>query len=114
MNNRYLLFDFDILKYWGSNGIEQLLVLPLDDADEKGYGHNMPFRLKPKNNKEQGHVYELASREVNEFAYNESEGLIFIVHESDIFINLETEKKPDWLSSKWRHVQALPILNKLQ
>ena len=112
MNNRYILFDFDILKYWGSNGIEQLLVLPFDDAEAREYGDKMPFRLKPKNLTEQGHLYKLASGEVNEFAYNESDGLIFLVHESDIYINLESEKKPDWLSSRWRNVQALPLLNK--
>ncbi len=113
MSKGYILFDFDILKYWGSNGIEQLVVVPLDDAEAREYGDNMPFRLKPKKRSERGHLYNLASIEADEFAYNESEGLIFLVHESDIYINLESEKKPDWLSSPWRHVQALPILNKL-
>lgn len=114
MNNRYIQFDFDILKYWGSNGIEQLFVLPLDDAEAREYGDNMPFRLKPKNSAEQGYLYKLASREVDEFAYNESDGLIFLVHESDVYVNSACEKKASWLSSRLREVQALPLLNRLQ
>lgn len=113
MNNRYILFDFDILKHWGSNGIEQLLVLPLDDDEARKYGDNMPFRLKPKNAMEPGHQYKLASKEVDEFAYNESEGLIFLVHESDVYVNSESKKKSGWLSSRLRSVQALPLLNRL-
>lgn len=113
MTNGYISFDFDILKYWASNGVEQLLVVPFECAEAREYGENMPFRLKPKNSKEQGHLYNLASTEVNEFAYNESEGLTFLVHESDLFITTEGEKKESWLSSPWRHVQELPILNKL-
>ena len=114
MTNKYILFDFDILKYWSSNGVEQLLVVPLDDAEAKEYGDNMPFRLKPKNLTEQGHLYQLASGEVNEFAYNETDGLIFLVHESDVHLKLESEKKAGWLSSRWQRVQALPLLKRLQ
>lgn len=114
MNNRYILFDFDILKHWNSNGIEQLLVLPMDDDESRKYGENMPFRLKPKNLMEQGHLYKLSSIEVDEFAYNESDGLIFLVHESDVFVKTECEKKSGWLSSRLRNVQALPLLNRLQ
>jgi hypothetical protein len=102
VTNRYILFDFDILKYWGDNGVEQLLIVPLDDAEAKEFGDNKPFLLKPKNLKEQGHLYKLASGEVNEFAYNETDGLIFLVHESDVYVNLESEKKSRWLRSWWR------------
>lgn len=114
MENKYVQFDFKILKHWGSNGIEQLLVLPLDDDEARKYGDNMPFRLKPKYTMEPGHLYKLTSKEVDEFAYNESEGLIFLVHESDVHINSESGKKSGWLSSRLRDVQALPLLNKLQ
>ena len=99
ITNKYILFDFDILKYWADNGVEQLLVVPLDDAEANEYGDNMPFRLKPKNLTEQGHLYQLALGEVDEFAYNETDGLIFLVHESDVHIKLESEKKSGWLSS---------------
>ncbi|MGB4400788.1 MAG: hypothetical protein WBJ10_15550 [Daejeonella sp.] len=113
MTTGYIQFDFDILKYWASNGVEQLLVEPFECAEAREYGANMPFRLKPKNSTEQGHLYKLASTEVSEFAYNESEGLTFLVHESDLYITTEGEKKESWLSSPWRHVQELPILNRL-
>ncbi len=113
MTTGYIQFDFDILKYWESNGVEQVFVLPLDDIESRVYGNNMPFRLKPKNHTEQGHLYTLASKEVDEFAYNESEGLTFLVHERDLYITEEGEKKESWLSSPWRHVQTLPLLNLL-
>ena len=113
MSDKYIPFDFDILNYWSSNGVEQLLVVPFDCAEAREYGDNMPFLIKPKNSTEQGHAYKLASGEVSEFAYNESEGLTFLVNESDLYINSQGDKKSGWLSSPWRHVQALPILNKL-
>lgn len=113
MNNRYIPFDFEILKYWESNGVEQVFVLPLDDIESRVYGNNMPFRLKPKNHTEQGHLYTLASKEVDEFAYNESDGLTFLVHENDLYISQECEKKASWLSSRLSVVKALPILNRL-
>lgn len=113
MNNKYIAFDFEILKYWDSNGIDQVFVLPLDDIEARQYGDNMPFRLKPKNKTDKGHLYKLASREVNEFAYNESDGLTFLVHESDVYVNPECDKKPGWLSYGLRHIQAIPLLNKL-
>ena len=113
MTNGYIQFDFDILKYWASNGVEQLLVVPFECAEAREYGDNMPFRLKPKNSTEQGYLYKLASTEVSEFAYNESEGLTFLVHESDLYITEKGEKKESWLSSPWRHVQTLPLLNLL-
>lgn len=114
ITNRYIHFDFEISKYWGDNGVEQLLVLPLDDAEVKEYGDKMPFRLKPKYLTEQGHRYQLASKEVDEFAYNETDGVIFLVHESDVHIKIESEKKLGWLSSRLQRVQVFPLLNRVR